>query len=159
MDDRSGPLPRQGRSALQFGHSVAAVDDGLRRGDRGCRGTELQFGHSVAAVDDDADQVSEHCGHFMLQFGHSVAAVDDPAARKQAGAAAVSFNSATASPPWMTDVASCRDGTGGMASIRPQLAAVDDIAVSAAVLSGWLQFGHSVAAVDDIDACGKPSPQ
>ena len=36
---------------LQFGHSVAAVDDRNERGNRR-RMPELQFGHSVAAVDD-----------------------------------------------------------------------------------------------------------
>ena len=37
---------------------------------------------------------------ISLQFGHSVAAVDDIA--RVAIGLAVSFNSATASPPWMT---------------------------------------------------------
>ena len=37
-----------------------------------------------------------------IQFGHSVAAVDDPYAGWRTLFAITGFNSATASPPWMT---------------------------------------------------------
>ena len=39
-------------------------------------GSELQFGHSVAAVD-DASRPTTQDEVAALQFGHSVAAVDD----------------------------------------------------------------------------------
>ena len=137
---------------LQFGHSVAAVDDaGEALGFEGSRvGTsirpqrrrrgwgrpavvfpkvsiKLQFGHSVAAVDDPPRKGRCTKRIKELQFGHSVAAVDDvdpPAAQLSAA----SFNSATASPPWMT----CWKNT------------------YEAGREGGLQFGHSVAAVDDL---------
>ena len=61
---------------LQFGHSVAAVDDSRQWSVRPCRST-LQFGHSVAAVDDTLPQARLNTKPIGLQFGHSVAAVDD----------------------------------------------------------------------------------
>ena len=42
----------EANSALQFGHSVAAVDDGEAFFVGGSGTWPLQFGHSVAAVDD-----------------------------------------------------------------------------------------------------------
>ena len=41
---------------------------------------QLQFGHSVAAVD-DSEAVNGNSKSTALQFGHSVAAVDDMAER------------------------------------------------------------------------------
>ena len=109
---------------LQFGHSVAAVDD-VRRPTRLGRRRQLQFGHSVAAVDDPRQwsksgprnasirpqrrrRGSRYPGaespwEWVLQFGHSVAAVDDKDNSCTAEVKANGcFNSATASPPWMT---------------------------------------------------------
>ena len=65
-----------GVTVLQFGHSVAAVDDPRPPRWRATKRKTLQFGHSVAAVDDDESYRAwqKTC---KLQFGHSVAAVDD----------------------------------------------------------------------------------
>ena len=86
----------------------------------------LQFGHSVAAVDDKM-KMTEAMDLMKLQFGHSVAAVDDSFRTGEGPRRLDGFNSATASPPWMT--------------------LYQDIATRG--LSRSLQLGHSVAAVDN----------
>ena len=89
------------RNALQFGHSVAAVDD-VTPTQQVTPTQMLQFGHSVAAVDDVSRSASISGDVRALQFGHSVAAVDDSRQHKRNRTDKRCFNSATASPPWMT---------------------------------------------------------
>ena len=110
---------------------------------------QLQFGHSVAAVDD----VGQRCRGFntgRLQFGHSVAAVDDTGGTYAPRPRRTRFNSATASPPWMTSPEWAEVRKTFQLQFGHSVAAVDDNRNRREGVSLWpLQFGHSVAAVDD----------
>ena len=56
----------------------------------------------------------------QLQFGHSVAAVDDGRGEPPGAGGRDRFNSATASPPWMTPSHTGKRRPSRKASIRPQ---------------------------------------
>ena len=85
-----------------------------------------------------------------LQFGHSVAAVDDGERVEHNAVAQRSFNSATASPPWMTS-GNFYCGTNGTSfnSATASPPWMTSFTVAGGSITFGLQFGHSVAAVDD----------
>ena len=93
---------------------------------------------------------------YKLQFGHSVAAVDDEGRRRREEDGRSGFNSATASPPWMTTRNSLANPRATSLQFGHSVAAVDDFANEFRVVYlARLQFGHSVAAVDDLQDVGR----
>src|SRR5947208_2173146 len=114
-------------------------------------GRMLQFGHGVAAVD-DACRCFEQVAELLLQFGHGVAAVDDSSATGTYTDTRRCFNSATASPPWMTvslhPLPSSTEGSFNSATASPPWMTEQERRRRQPVET--LQFGHGVAAVDDV---------